>query len=103
VREGLWEVPELAPRAGVVLLGEEPDVVPERHETVEQGRRVVVPSLEREHLDEPERAREEDALAGRQAVDVLVVGAVAEQEPLRRAVPARARRPWRTSSGRSRG
>src|SRR5919198_4058631 len=69
VREGLREVAELAAELRVVLLGEQAEVGAEREEPLEELPRLVEPALEREVVHEPEGAREEDALAGRQAVD----------------------------------
>src|SRR5919198_102574 len=69
VREGLREVAELAAELRVVLLGEEAEVGAEREELLEERPRLVEPALEREVVDEPEGARQEGALAGRQAVD----------------------------------
>src|SRR5437868_10722608 len=82
VCEGLREVAELAAEVGVVLLREQAEVGAEREQPLEELPRLVEPALEREVVDEPERARQEDALAGRQAVDRLrlVVRAVALDE-----------------------
>ena len=63
VRERLRKVPEHAPRNRVVLLGDEANVVRERDETLEQRMRFVVALEELQTVDEPERAREEDAFA----------------------------------------
>ena len=65
VRERLGEVPELPAGHRVVLLGEEPDVVAEIQQPLEELARLVVLALEGEHLGQPERAREKDALARR--------------------------------------
>ena len=73
VGERLREVAELAAGDRVVFLGEQADVVAEVEQPLEQLARLVVPALQRQHLDEPERAGEEDALAGGQPVDVAVV------------------------------
>ena len=82
VRERLREVPEEAAALGVVLLGDQAEVVPQREQPLEERDRLVLPALLSEHCGEPERAGEEHALAGREAVDVgvLLVGAVALDE-----------------------
>ena len=49
---------------------------------VEQLARLVVTALQLEHRDEPERAREEDALAGGEPVDAALLGAVPRQSIL---------------------
>src|SRR5215207_947257 len=71
VREGLRHVPEQPARPGVVLLREQADVVPDSEQLLEERRRLVEPSRQGQVLDEPERARQEDALSGREAVDLL--------------------------------
>ena len=43
VSEGLREVAELTARDGVVLLGEQPEIVRQPDQALEQGMRVVVP------------------------------------------------------------
>ena len=58
VREGLWKVAEHTARDGIVLLGEESDVVPDDEETLEESTRLGMPALEREVVSEPERARQ---------------------------------------------
>ena len=67
MRERLREVAEQPLRLGVVLLGEQADVVREADEPVEERVRLVVPAEQLVAVDEPERAREKDALAGRAA------------------------------------
>ena len=65
VSECLGEVPELPARHGVVLLGEEPDVVTEIQEPLEELARLVVLALQGEYLGQPERAGEKHALTRR--------------------------------------
>src|SRR5438093_13644001 len=69
VRERLRKVAELAPGDGVVLLGEEADVVAQVEQTLEELARFLVAPLERQHGGEPERTRKEDAFAAGEAVD----------------------------------
>src|SRR6185295_6839608 len=69
VGEGLREIADQALRLGIVFLGEEADVGAQPEGTREAATRVVAPAQERQVVGEPERAREEGALAGRQAVD----------------------------------
>ena len=81
VGERLREVAELPAGDGVVLLGEQPDVVAEVEQSLEQLAGLVELALPGEYLDQPERAGEKDALARREPVDVAVlVGEVAEDE-----------------------
>src|SRR5947207_15018926 len=77
VGERRREVPEHALRLRVVLLGEEPDVVRKSRDAREQGEGVLSPAEQLEAVDEPERAWQEDALAGRQAVDAVAFRVVA--------------------------
>ena len=75
------KLPSWRPRAGSYSSDEQADVVAEVEQPLEQLARLVVPALPREHLGEPERARQEDALAGRQPVDLaLAVREVAQHE-----------------------
>src|SRR6185437_2841801 len=80
VRERLRKVSELTLRLRVVLLRQQPDVVRETDEALEQRVCVLVPPDELEAVDEPERARKEDALARRQAVDAGLARAVPQDE-----------------------
>ena len=72
MRERLREVPQLPLRLRVVLLGEQSHVVGEPGEPLEQLMGLVLPAHEREVVDEPERARQERALARRQPVDAAL-------------------------------
>ena len=89
MRERLREVPDQAPGVDVVLLGEQAEVVAEREQPLEERLRLGEAALEHHHLDEPERARQERPLAGREPVDagVLLVGAVPLDEPVAHEVP----------------
>ena len=80
--ERLREVADEPAALGVVLLRDEAEVVTEPEQPLVQLDRIVVATLLVEDGGEPERAREEHALAGREAVDVrvLLVGAVALDE-----------------------
>src|SRR5438105_9192471 len=75
VGEGLGEVPQEAAGLGVVLLREQPDVVSEVEQPLEELARLLQPALEREGVREPEGARQEDALAARQAIDAEILRA----------------------------
>src|SRR6266545_2670658 len=79
VRERLREVSEQSLRRRVVLLRDEPELGPHREQPLEQRVRLVVLAEQLEAVDEPERARQEDPLAGGQPVDALLA-AVAEDE-----------------------
>src|SRR5689334_18947579 len=80
VRERLREVPELPLRLRVVLLGQQADVVRKADQAVEERMRLVVPADELVAIDEPERAGQKDALAGRQPVDSALMCPVTEDE-----------------------
>src|SRR5688572_20456131 len=69
VREGLGEVPEMTPRGGVVLFREESDVVAKGQQPLENLLGLVVLSLKREDVRQPERAEQKYAFTGRQAVN----------------------------------
>ena len=71
--ERLREVSELTAGDGIVLLGEQPHVIAEVEEPLEQLACLVYLSLPGENLNEPERAREEHALARWEPVDVAVL------------------------------
>ena len=58
------------------------DIVRERDETLEERMRLFVSAEQLVAVDEPERTRQEDAFSGRQAVDVVLVRAVTEHEPV---------------------
>src|SRR5712691_2602591 len=79
VRECLRKVSELAVRDRVVLLGEQADVVAQVEQSLEQLARLLDVALQREHVREPERARQEHALARRQPV-LDLGGPVAQNE-----------------------
>src|SRR3954451_17047731 len=57
--------------------------VAEREQGLKELPRLVAAAVERERVDEPERARQEDALTGREPVDALL-GAIAEDEAVPR-------------------
>src|SRR5947207_540959 len=79
VGECLREVADLPVAGGVVLLGVQAEVVAQGEEPLEQFPRLGLAAVERERLDQPERAGKELALAARQAV-VADVGRVAGDE-----------------------
>src|SRR5262245_52925962 len=81
VREGLREISELAFRTRVVLFGEQANVVPEREQVLEHLARFVDAAEQREVVYVPEAAREERALAWRQAI-FRFLGAIAQHEPV---------------------
>ena len=74
-----WMISGLAAGSRVVLLGQQPEIVGDRDHAGEQLLRLV--TFARQHIGvrQPERAGEERAFAGRQAV-VGLVGAVAQDE-----------------------
>ena len=70
-RDRLREIPDQPPGDRGVFLGEQPEVLRQGQQAVEQPVRVVDSAEQREVVDEPEAAREEGAFAGRQAVVVF--------------------------------
>src|SRR5205085_2059228 len=76
VRERLGEVAELAQGDGVVLLGEEAEVVAKVEQALEQLARFVVPALQREDGSEPEGTGQEHTLVSRQSVHAGLLGSV---------------------------
>ena len=66
--ERLREVADLPPARDVVLLGEQAEVVGQPEQPLEQRARLVDAAVERERVDQPERAGEELALVAGQAV-----------------------------------
>jgi hypothetical protein len=85
--ERLREVPQQSAGVRVVLLGHQPEVVAEVDEPAEQLVRLVVAPEQLVAVAEPERAREEDALARRQPVDARLVRAVAEDKAVLKQLP----------------
>src|SRR5688500_6670849 len=77
VRERLGKVAEETARCGVVLLGEEADIVCKSEEALEKLARLFPAALQAERVGEPEAAGKEHALARRQAVDAAL-GAIAQ-------------------------
>src|ERR1700730_18038585 len=82
VREGLRKVAKEPFCSGIVLLGEQADVGREPDKSIEQREPLVAPAEQLVAVDEPEGAREEDAFAGRESVRAVVMGAVAQHEPV---------------------
>ena len=102
VRERLREVAEHPARDRVVLLGDQAEVVAQAEEPREERARLVGAADQREVRGVPERARQEDALARRQPVDldVLLVGLVARDQPVPARACGRSPRPCRSPAGR---
>src|SRR5208282_3667357 len=68
MRERLGEIAKLTPIVWVVFLGEQPDVVAQRQETIEQGARVVVSAEHDIIVGQPKAAGQECAFSGGQSV-----------------------------------
>ncbi len=77
--ECLREVADLPAAGDVVLLGVQAEVIAQSEQPLEQLPRLGLAAVERERLDQPERAGQELALAAGQAV-VGDVGGVARDE-----------------------
>src|SRR5215831_7722815 len=77
MRKGLREIADLPPRLGIVFFREQPDVVPQRQQALEQGGRFGVAVLQRVIVGEPEAAGKKDALARRETIDAGL-GAIAQ-------------------------
>src|SRR5688572_32979639 len=72
VGESLGKVAEKALLERIVFLGEQPDIVGEAGQTVEQRARLVQAALQAQVVGQPEAAGKEHPLARRQPVDGLV-------------------------------
>src|ERR1700722_2395182 len=68
MRKRLGEVADLQPGPGVIFLAEKAEIVTQRQQTVQQGRRLRDATLQLVDVGEPEAAREKDPFAGRQAI-----------------------------------
>ena len=96
------KLPSWRRAAGSYSSDEQADVVAQVEQPLEQLAGLVVPPLQRERVGEPERARQEHALAGREAVDGAVAPRpVAEHEAVRPSARAGSRRPSTRTAGRS--
>jgi hypothetical protein len=71
VRKRLREITDEPLRLGFVFFGEQPDVVREGHEPLEQRLRLVAMAEQQVGIDQPERARKKYAFATRQPVELL--------------------------------
>ena len=71
VAEGLRHIAQHPARDGVVLLAEQPDVVAQTQQPVEQRLCVVMVADQRQTLDQPERADQEKGKANAAIVSVL--------------------------------
>ena len=65
MREGLGEIAEQPPARGIVVFGEQPDIVADRKEPLEQGSRIAMAADHGVVVGEPEAAGEERPLARR--------------------------------------
>src|SRR5687768_1007111 len=79
MRERLRKISEHALLRRVVLFGEQPDVVAERKQSIDQLFRFLPSSAHRVRIGEPEAASEKRAFVARQSVD-LRRGVVAMHE-----------------------
>ena len=79
------KLPINLPCLGLVLLGDQADVVDQAQQPLEQLASLVGAPRHRQGVREPERAREERALLAMQPVDVIraLAGRVAPHEPVR--------------------
>ena len=78
VRERLRKIAQLAPQPRIVLLGEQPDIVAQRPQSLEQPSRIVPTTQQHVVVGEPETACEEGTLSRREPV-VRVAGVVPEE------------------------
>src|ERR1700684_3529722 len=81
MRECLGEVAKLTTAVRIVFLRQQPNVVAQRQQALEQSPRLLVPPEQHVIVDQPEAAGEESALPRRQAVD-RGSGVVAHHESL---------------------
>src|SRR4029079_18626250 len=68
MRKGLREIADQPAAARLVFFAQEPDIVPQRQKMTEQLQRLLAAAQHQIGVGEPEAAREEHALAGRQAI-----------------------------------
>src|SRR6202011_2723482 len=81
MRECLRKVSDLPLRVRVVLLREEPNIVPQRQQALEQGTRLPVAVLQRIVVGEPKTAGEERAFPRGQSVEVYA-GAITPHQAI---------------------
>ena len=104
VGKRLRKISELAAKNGIVLLGQQANVVSQIEQTQEKLPRLLVTARDRIVVREPERARQERSLTRRQAVDaglgwVPEHQAVVHQFPLDRSAQLKPRAdPWPAES-----
>src|SRR5437762_10611307 len=81
VRERLGEIAHLTLRPRIILLGEEPDVIAEREQPLEESARVLMAPLQHVVVRKPKAASDEGALAaGKPVVGLLTI--VAQHESI---------------------
>ena len=80
VGECLREVAKLPESDRIVLLRQQPDIIAQVKETLEELARLVGLALQREYPRQPERARKGDSVAADKAVDAFL-RPIAENRP----------------------
>src|SRR5260221_1670241 len=68
VREGLREIADQPPGLRIIFLGQQPEVVAQPEQPLEQALRLPAMTEQYQVVGQPEAAGQESALAGRQAV-----------------------------------
>jgi hypothetical protein len=81
VAESLWKVPHLTPRAWIILLGQQSDIVPKRQQTLKHRPRFIDAALQYQIVDKPKTTGEECGLAWWQAV-LCLAGVVAKDKAI---------------------
>src|SRR5262245_62902264 len=87
MREGLWEVADEPLVHRVVLLREQPEVVPKRKQALEQGVCRPATTDQRQVVHQPETAREEGSFARRKPIRGVLVRDVAHHESVAHQLP----------------
>ena len=99
VREGLREVADQPARRAVVFLGQQPDVVAQRQQPLEQRSRLR-PAVCRMKASASQKLQARNAPSPGGSPSSAVLGVVAQHEPVDAAARARSPRPCRARAGR---
>src|SRR5579862_1043657 len=78
--EGLWKIPELAAKSGIVFFGEQADVIAQIEQTQVEFARLLMTAGHPIVVGEPERARNECPLTRRETIDAGL-GRIPEHQP----------------------
>jgi hypothetical protein len=71
VRQRLREIADQVSATAIIFLGQQPDVVAQREQSLEQRNRVRLSAGKRKRIGEPKRTRQKGAFLRRQSVDAI--------------------------------